>query len=146
VTRFATGEWTATATVLETSAIDACIGERFVRPWDFRRVCEAGTCRTYLYTESYYGVDVAQIERVGPNRFLAVFAPSAVPCPHRPGEDNGENRSYSTITLWWSAEKQTLEGTGRDEQQGPCGGGPPSTESYVARRTNPTAEPPAEGP
>jgi hypothetical protein len=49
---FPTGEWTATRTVLTTDAIDACVGERQVRPWDFRPVCNVGTCKTYLYTAS----------------------------------------------------------------------------------------------
>ncbi len=55
-----TGEWTARETILTTGAIDACAGERRVRPWDFHRVCDAGTCKTYLYTASFYGPRVAE--------------------------------------------------------------------------------------
>ena len=50
--RIPTGEWTATETILTTNAIDACAGERLVRPWSFRRLCDAGTCTTYLYKEA----------------------------------------------------------------------------------------------
>lgn len=143
---FPIGEWTATETILTTNSIDACAGERMVRPWDFRRLCTAGTCKTYLSTASYYGVNVAQIESDGPDRYIAVFQPTPVPCPHRPGEDTGTNQDHGTITLWWSPHKQTLHGLGRDYQVGRCGGGPGETSSYVAVRTNPSASPPAEGP
>ncbi len=47
------GEWTATKTILSTDAIDICKGERQVRPMDFRRRCEAGHCKTYLYTVDF---------------------------------------------------------------------------------------------
>ncbi len=144
--RIPNGEWTATETVLTTNAIDACAGERLVRPWDFRRLCKAGTCKTYLFTASYYGVDVAQIVPDGRDRYVAVFQTATVPCPHRPGEDTGTNRSYSTITLWWSPDMQIVHGLSREHQAGPCGGGPPETSSYVARRTDPAGTPPAEGP
>jgi hypothetical protein len=143
---FPTGEWTATRTILTTSAIDACAGERMVRPWDFRRLCKAGTCKTYLYTASYYGTAGAEIVPDGPDRYLAVFPPQTVPCPHRPGEDAGTNQDYTTLTLWRSPHTQILHGFEREHQVGPCGGGSPDTSSYVATRTNPTANPPAEGP
>jgi hypothetical protein len=143
---FPTGEWTATETILTTNAIDACVGEHLVRPLDFRRRCKAGTCKTYLFSASYYGVAVAQIVPAGRDRYVAVFPPQTVPCPHRPGEDTGTNRGYSTMTLSWSPDRQSLHGLVRERQVGPCGGGPSETFSYVARRTNPTATPPAEGP
>ena len=143
---FPTGEWTATWTVLTTNAIDGCAGERLVRPWDFRRFCNTGTCKTYLYTANDYGVRVAEIVPDGGERYVAVFQPSTVPCPHRPGEDAGTNRSYSTITLWWSSQRQLLHGLGREYQVGPCGSSPTETDSFVAVRTNPGADPPAEGP
>ncbi len=139
---FPTGEWTARETVLTTGAIDACAGERMVRPWDFRRVCDAGTCKTYLYTASYYGVDVAEVVPDGRERYVATFQTSSVPCPHRPREDAGTNRAYSTMTLWWSSHKHILHGLSRDYQVGPCGGGPDDTSSYVAVRTNPAAKGP----
>jgi hypothetical protein len=141
-----TGEWTARETILTTGAIDACAGERLVRPWDFRRVCDAGTCRTYLYTASYYGPEVAEIAPDGRERYIATFKPSNVPCPHRPGEDAGINRNYRTITLWWSSHRQVLHALSQAHQVGPCGGGPDDTSSYAATRTNPAASPPAEGP
>lgn len=141
-----TGEWTATETILDTSSVDACAGERLVRPWDFRRLCDVGHCETYLYTVGYYGVDVAEVVPKGRGRYVATFRAESVPCPHRPGEDAGRNLSYGTITLWWSPHKRTLQGLGRDYQTGACGGGPPDTSRYVAERTNPTANPPAEGP
>ncbi len=141
-----TGEWTAKETILTTGAIDACAGEHLVRPWDFRQACTAGVCRTYLYTVTYYGTEVAEIAPDGPDRYIATFQPSITPCPHRPGEDNGSNRGYSTLTLWWSSDRKTLHGLSRDHQVGPCGGGPDDTSSYVAERTNPAATPPAEGP
>jgi hypothetical protein len=143
---FPTGEWTATRTILTTNSIDVCAGERMVRPWDFRRRCNAGTCKTYLFTASYYGVDVGKIVPAGRDRYIAVFRPATVPCPHRPGEDTGTNQDYSTITLWWSPHKQILHGFERQHQVGACGGGPAETSSYVATRTNPTTNPPAEGP
>jgi hypothetical protein len=121
-----TGEWTATETILTTNAIDACAGERLVRPWDFRRLSDAGTCTTYLYTASYYGMEAAKITPDGRGRYIAVFGPTTVPCPHRPGEDTGTNRGYSTITLWWSPHTQTLHGLGQEHQVGPCGGGGPT--------------------
>jgi hypothetical protein len=117
-----------------------------VRPWDFRRFCKASTCTTYLFTASYYGVVVAQIVPHGRDQYVAVFRPSPVPCPHRPGENAGTNQDYSTLTLSWSANKQTLHGFEREHQVGPCGGGPSATSSYVATRTNPSANPPAESP
>lgn len=141
-----TGEWTARETILTTGAIDVCAGEHRVRPWDFRRVCDAGTCKTYLYTASYYGTEVAQIVPDGRRRYLATFQPSLVPCPHRPGEDAGTNRHYATMTLRWSSHGQILEGLSQAHQVGPCGGGPDETSRYVATRTNPAARPPAEGP
>jgi hypothetical protein len=143
---FPTGEWTATRTILATNSIDVCAGERMVRPWNFRRHCTAGTCKTYLFTASYYGVDVAQIVPDGRSRYVAVFQPQTVPCPHRPGENAGTNQDHSTITLWWSPHTQILHGFERQHQVGACGGGPSETSSYVATRTNPTANPPAEGP
>jgi hypothetical protein len=142
---FPTGEWTSTETVLSTNAIDACAGERLVRPLDFRRLCKAGTCKTYLFSASDYGAAVAKIVPNG-RGYVAIFQPQTVPCPHRPGEDAGTNQDYSTMTLWWSPHTQTLHGLLRDHQVGPCGGGPTETSSYVARRTNPNAKPPAEGP
>jgi hypothetical protein len=143
---FPTGEWTATATILRTSAIDVCAGERQVRPWDFRRLCHAGNCKTYLYTADYYGVVAATVVADGPGRYIGTFRPETVPCPHRPGEDAGTNQVLGTITLWWSSDKQTLHGLSRVNQVGACGGNPPETASYVETRTNPTANPPAEGP
>ena len=143
---FPTGEWTATETTLTTQAIDGCVGARLVRPWDFRRVCKAGSCKTYLFTANYYSVRVAQVVPVGRDRYLAVFQPTLVPCPHRPGENAGSNHAYSTLSLWWSPHTQVLQGLRREHQVGPCGGGPAETSTYVARRTNPTANPPAEGP
>ena len=122
---FPSGEWTATETVLTTNAVDGCAGERLVRPWDFRRLCKAGICKTYLFTASYYAVEVAQIAPDGRDRYMAVFKPATVPCPHRPGEDTGTNRSYSTIILWWSPDMQMVHGLSRERQVGPCGGGPP---------------------
>ena len=70
---FPTGEWTATKTILTTGAIDACAGERLVRPWDFRHLCKAGKCKTYLYTVSYYGVEVAEVVPDGRGRYVATF-------------------------------------------------------------------------
>jgi hypothetical protein len=140
-----TGEWTATETILTTNAIDACAGERLMRPWDFRRRCDAGTCKTYLFTASYYGVDVAQIVPDGRDRYVAVFRPTPVPCPHRPGENAGTNEDSGTITLWRSPHTQILHGLGRERQTGPCGSGLISTSSYVATRTNTTVNLPAEG-
>jgi hypothetical protein len=141
-----TGEWTATETILRTYAIDACAGERLVRPWDFRRHCDGGNCKTYLYTVSYYGVEVAEVAPDGRGRYVATFRGEPVPCPHRPGEDAGTNQDRQTITLRWSPHNQTLRGLSRDYQVGACGGGPAETSSYVVARTNPTANPPAEGP
>ena len=143
---FPTGEWTATETILTTNAVDGCAGERLVRPWDFRRVCKTGTCNTYLFTYSYYGGVEAQIVPEGRDRYAVNFPSSLVPCPHRPGEDTGTNRSYSTMTLWWSPDKQTLLGSSTERQVGPCGGGPDETSSYVVRRTDPVAKQPAPGP
>jgi hypothetical protein len=144
--RIPIGEWTATETILRTNAIDFCAGERLVRPWDFRRRCNAGNCKTYLFTVGYYGIEVAEVVPDGQGRFVAAFRPKTVPCPHRPGEDAGTNQALSTTTLWWSSDRQTLHGLSRDSQVGACGGGPPETSSYVATRTDPTAQPPAEGP
>jgi hypothetical protein len=141
-----TGEWTATETILSTDAIDACAGERLVRPWDFRRRCHAGHCKTYLYSVSYYGVGVGEVVPAGQGRYVATFPPKTVPCPHRPGEDAGTNQDLGTIILWWSPDKQTLHGLSRDYQVDACGGGPIETSSVEAQRTNPTAKPPAEGP
>jgi hypothetical protein len=104
------------------------------------------TCKTYLYTASYYGTAVAEIVPDGRDRYVAVFRATTVPCPHRPGEDTGTDRGYSTMTLSWSSDIQSLHGLVRERQVGPCGGGPSETFSYVARRTNPNANPPAEGP
>jgi hypothetical protein len=143
---FPPGEWTATRTILTTNAIDFCAGERQVWPWDFRRLCKAGTCETFLFSGSYYGVAVAKIAPDGRDRYLAVFQPAPVPCPHRPGEDAGTNQYYATIALWWSPDRQILHGLERAHQVGPCGGGPSQTSSYVAARTDPAANPPAEGP
>ena len=78
--------------------------------WSFRHRCEAGRCKTYLFTASYYGVSVAQVAPDGRNRYLAVFPRHTVPCPHRPGEDAGTNQDHSTLTLEWSPNKQTLHG------------------------------------
>jgi hypothetical protein len=144
-THVPTGEWTAKETILSTNAIDACAGERLVRPWDFRRRCDAGHCKTYLYSVSDYGVVVANVVPAGKGRYLATFRPETVPCPHLPGEDTGTNQGHATIALWWSPDKQTLHGVGRHHQVGACGG-PDETSSYEAKRTNPTAKPPAEGP
>jgi hypothetical protein len=143
---FPIGEWTATETILTTNAIDACAGERLVRPWDFRRVCDAGSCRTSLYTASYYGTVAATVMPDGGNRYIATFPPSTTPCPPRPGEDIRTNREYATLTLWWSSHRQILHGLSRAYQVGPCGGGQDETSSYVVTRTNPAASPPAEGP
>jgi hypothetical protein len=140
------GEWTATETVLTTNAIDVCAGERLVRPWDFRRLCKAGTCKTYLFTADYYEEERAQIVHDGRDRYVAVFQPTTVPCPHRPGEGTGTDRSYATATLWWSPETQIIHGLAREHQVGACGGGPGETYSYVAKRTDPAKDPPAEGP
>ena len=143
---FPIGEWTATETILTTNAIDVCAGERLVGPWDFRRTCDAGTCKTYLYTATYYGVAVAKVVPDGRGRYVATFQPASVPCPHRPGEDAGTNRGYSTMTLWWSSHRQILHGLRRRYQVGPCGGDPAESSSYVVTRTHPAARPPAEGP
>ncbi len=142
---FPTGEWTSTETILTTNAIDGCVGERLVRPLDFRRLCKAGTCKTYLFSATEYGAAIAKIVPDGQG-YVAVFNPHTVPCPHRPGEDAGTNRDYSTMTLFWSPRMQALHGLLRDHQVGPCGSGFTETTSYVATRTNPTANPPAEGP
>jgi hypothetical protein len=122
--------------------------EQLVGPWDFRRICDGGRCKTFLYSASYYGVNVAEVVPTGRGRYVATFRPAPVPCPHRPGEDAGTNRDHSMISLRWSPDKQTLYGLGRDYQVGPCGNGKdaPELSSYVVRRTNPTANPPAEGP
>ena len=144
--RLPTGEWTATKTILSTNAIDVCAGERQSRPMDFRRRCAAGRCKTYLFSASYYGMKVAEVVPAGRGRYVATFRPTPVPCPHRPGEDTGTNWAHLTITLRWSPDRQSLHGLGRDRQVGPCGGGPAEVSSYVVRRTNPTANPPAEGP
>jgi hypothetical protein len=138
---FPTGDWTATGTVLTTSAI-----ERDVRPWDFRRVCAAGTCKTYLHVGTYYGVDVAEIVPEGRQRYLAIFRPESVPCSHLPGRKFRSNLDYTTISLWWSPRGQVLHGLARSYQRGPCGGGSPETDSYVVIRTHPDANPAAEGP
>jgi hypothetical protein len=143
---FPTGEWTATETIVTTNSIDACAGERMVRPWDFRRLCRAGTCKTYLITASYYGVDVGEIAPDGRDRYIAVFEPSTVPCRHRPGEDAGTNKDYGTITLTWLPHTQILHGIGREHQMGPCSSGRAETSIYVARRTDPAASPLAAGP
>jgi hypothetical protein len=143
--RLPSGEWTATVTILSTNAIDGCAGERYVRPVDFRRVCAAHICKPYMYSVSLYGRTEAKVSPDGRGRYIVIFRPSAVPCPHRPGEDAGTNTDYSTLTLWW-ASRTKLEGTGREEQIGPCGGGVPTTKRYVLVRTNPAANPPAEGP
>ena len=142
---FPTGEWTATETILTTNSIDACAGERLVRPWDFRRHCKASTCKTYLFSASYHGVDVATIVPDGRDRYVAVFRPATVPCPHRPGEDAGTNRDYTTITLWRSPHTQILHGLSREHQVGPCSSGFTETSSYMVRRTNTPANLPAEG-
>jgi hypothetical protein len=144
--RVPTGEWTAAETILSTNAIDACAGERLVRPWDFRRRCYAGHCKTYLFTVSYYTALAAEVVPAGPGRYIATFPPEPVPCPHRPGENAGTNQGHGTIKFWWSPDKQTLYGLSREYQVGPCGGGPPSISSYEARRTHPQAKPAAEGP
>jgi len=144
--RLPTGEWTATETILSTYAIDACAGERLSRPWDFRRVCGTGSCSTYLYTASFYGVEVAEVVPDGRGRYIATFRAHAVPCPHRPGENAGTNEDRKTITIWSSPGDQTLHGLGRSTQVGACGHGRSETDSYVAARTDPTANPPAEGP
>jgi len=34
-------------TILTTNTIDACAGEQYTSPWDFRRHCKDGTCKTY---------------------------------------------------------------------------------------------------
>lgn len=133
-------------TILTTGAIDACAGERRMRPWDFRHICDAGTCQTYLYTASYYGPRVAKITPDGRERYIAKFQPSTVPCPHRPGEDAGSNHGYTTMILWWSSRRQILHGLSREHQVGRCGGRSVDTSSFVATRTNPAANPPAEGP
>jgi hypothetical protein len=143
---FPTGEWTSTETILTTNAIDGCAGEQLVRPLDFRHLCKAGRCKTYLFSASDYGAAVAQIVPDGQDQYVAVFNPHTVPCPHRPGEDAGTNRDYSAMTLFWSPRMQALHGLLRDHQVGPCGSGFTETTSYVATRTNPTANPPAEGP
>ena len=101
--------------------------------------------KTYLFSASDYGAAVARIVPDGHDRYVAVFQPQTVPCPHRPGENAGTNQDYSTMTLLWSPRTQTLHGLLRDHQVGHCGG-PAETTSYVARRTNPSAKPPAEGP
>jgi hypothetical protein len=141
-----TGEWTATRTILTTNAIDFCAGERQLWPWDFRRLCKAGKCQTFLFSADYYRVDVARIVPDGHDKYVALFEPTPVPCPHRPGEDAGTNQYHSTVTLRWSPEKQMLYGFERAHQVGRCGGGPYETSSYVATRTNPAANPPAQGP
>jgi hypothetical protein len=141
-----TGEWTATTTILSTNAIDACEGEQAVRPWDFRRRCAARRCTTYLFTASYYGIEVAKVVRIGHGRFLAVFRPTTVPCPHRPGEDAGSNKGYKTITFSFEPHSGTIRGLGRERQRGPCGGGPAGIKRYVVERTDPAANPPAPGP
>jgi hypothetical protein len=143
---FRTGEWTATETILRTSAIDGCNGERRLRPLDFRRGCVGRVCTTVVYTESYYGVDAGEVRPLGHGHYVVNFPPSGVPCPHRPGEDAGINRAYETFTLWWSRSGQELHGMVRDAQVGPCGGGPAEVSSFVAVRSDPTAVPPAEGP
>lgn len=144
---FATGEWTAHETILTTDAADGCVGEQTVHPWDFRRLCKAGRCETYLLTQSLYNpLEIAPITPDGSGHYTAVFPPSTAPCPHRPGEDAGRNTLYGIITLWWSDDRQTLYGFRRERYVGPCGGGPPETGSYVAVRTNPAANWPADGP
>jgi hypothetical protein len=143
---FPTGEWTATETILNTYAIDVCAGEQLVRPWDFRRLCNASDCTTYLYTASYYGVVRATVVPDGADRYIVRFEPKTVPCPHRPGEDAGSNQSSGTITLSWSSDKQTLHGLSRETQAGACGNNSAETASYVVTRTNPSANPLAEGP
>ena len=96
-----------------------------------------GGCETYLLTASYYGVDVARIEPKGHDRYLAVFRPTIVPCPHRAREVAPTNQEYSRMTLSWSPQTETLRGVGQDRQTGPCGGGPPETASYVATTDEP---------
>ena len=144
--RIPTGEWTTIFTILTTNAVDACAGERLVRPWDFRRRCRAGHCKTRLYTVSDYGVAVAEVVPNGQGGYIATFRPETVPCPHQPGEDTGTNQDRGTMTLWWSADKNILHGTTRDVQAGACSSGLPETSSFEAQRTNPAATPPAEGP
>ena len=141
-----TGDWTATETILETKSVDACAGERLVCPWDFRRLCKAGKCKTYLYTMSYYGVEAAEVVANGRGGYVAKFPPSTVPCPHRRGEDAGTNESRGTITIRWSDAGRTLRGIGRKYQEGACGGGPPDTSRYVATRDGPDCKSARGGP
>ena len=143
---FPTGEWTATGTVINTNAIDGCVGEKQVRPWDFRRICHGSHCETFLLTATYYAVAIAHVVQTGPGQYVAIFRPTPIPCPHPPGEQRGFNQDHGTITLRWSPDKQTLKGMSRDYQVGPCGGGPAEVDSYVVRRTDPAANPPAQGP
>ena len=101
------GDWTATATILSTEAIDACVGQKYIRPWTFRLVCLAGQCKTYLHTFSYYGEEVAEVVPTGVSTYEVAFPPTNVPCPHRPREDTGTNRVYTQISFWWSSPGQS---------------------------------------
>lgn len=80
---------------------------------------DAGNCKSYLYTVSYYGAEVAEVVPDGRGRYVSTPPPEPVPCPHRPGEDAGTSQDHSRLTLWWSPDKQTLHGLRREYQVGP---------------------------
>ena len=139
---FSTGDWTATGTYLETQDADFRPGDVINRPWYFRKICRDRSCQTVLTRETLYDVETAPVERQG-GRYVVDWPPSAVPCPHYPGENAGSAEVYATLVLQWSANHQTLAGTERARSVGqPCGGGPPDVIRWVARRTNPAARPP----
>jgi hypothetical protein len=143
---FSTGGWTATGTFLQTRDADFHPGEVITRPWDFRKICDSGSCHTILGRQTVYGVEMASIQRQG-SRYVVNWPPSAVPCPHYPGENAGSSEQFSTLVLRWSVNHETLVGIERAQSFGKsCGGGPPDIVRWVARRTNPSARPLAVGP
>lgn len=144
--RFSPGEWTATGTILDTQAADARPGETIVRPWDFTRSCENRSCRTIFSRQTLYHREETPLDpRDG--RYVAVFPPATVPCPHYPGEDAGTSQVYATFTLWRSANREVVYAIEHERYMGQqCGGGQTETVRWVAKRTNPTARMPAMGP
>lgn len=143
---FSTGDWTATGTFLQTRDADAHPGEVITRPWNFRKICDSGSCHIVLTRETLYGFETAPIERQG-SRYVVNWPPSAVPCPHYPGQNAGFSEQYSTLLLRWSVNHETLVGIEGGQSFGKsCGGGPPDILRWVARRTNPSARPLAVGP
>jgi hypothetical protein len=143
--RFARGEWTATGTTLETQAADGSVGEVSVRPWDFKRVCEHGSCHMNFWRQTQYRFEETRLQARGA-RYVAVFPPESVPCPHRRREKIRTGEDYSSLTLWWSADHQTVDAVEHARYvSSQCLGFTERTR-WVARRTDPSAPTPALGP